>query len=289
MNLDDLRLFCAVCSLGSFIKAANALGISKGTLSRRIAKFEEDLGFVLIIRSTRKMELTELGKVLFKRSSSLVEELEEIHQTLILEKNEPKGSVNIRLPIDFFSPRFNEVLLAFMAEYPAIDVCCNHYQEQFPHFVDQDDLCFAWYESMLPASDWIARPLMSVPQGIYAATGGVLIDKVEELANQNCIHQTWERHWLFRKYTQSRSINISGRLQLNSASMRMEAAIKGQGFCKIPCYLGDEAVQQGILSKLKLEMEPVALNVVMLYRNRNIPKKVSVFIDFFQSNISTVN
>ena len=72
--LRDMALFVEIAQAGTFSKAATATGVPISTLSRRLSEFEKRLGFQLIKRSTRKLELTELGAQYFSECERLVAE-----------------------------------------------------------------------------------------------------------------------------------------------------------------------------------------------------------------------
>ena len=71
-----------VVEVGSFSGAARALGVSKGHISQRVSQLEDRLGTRLLHRTTRKLSLTELGNLYYQRSKQVIEDLEEIEQTV---------------------------------------------------------------------------------------------------------------------------------------------------------------------------------------------------------------
>lgn len=78
MNFDisDLRAFLAAADLGSFTAASDALHLSQSALSRRVDKLEEALGVALFTRTTRKVELTTVGRAFVHRARNVLNELE---------------------------------------------------------------------------------------------------------------------------------------------------------------------------------------------------------------------
>lgn len=286
MYLDDLHLFHVIVTTGSLSAAADELGISKGTVSRRLTELEQQLDTVLLNRSTRRIETTAAGRELYERSAPLIRELDGIRADIQAGQKRLQGPVSVRMPLEFFSPQITGLMNRFLDEYPDTTLLCTQYTQELPDYVGGEDLCFAWYEDRLPDSDWIATPLMSIQQGIYASPSMPNVAVPEALADLPCLTRPGENHWYFRAAAATRAVRVGGRLKYNSPGLRLQAASDGHWICKLPCYLGDPAVAAGTLQRLDMGMQPLALEVALLYRNRNLPERIRAFIDFFQSNIA---
>lgn len=97
-DLNDLNLFVAVVNHGGFSAAARALDAPKSRLSRRIAGLEEDLGVRLLERSTRRLQVTEVGQDVYRHARAAMSEAEAIDAIVLRRKGEPEGLVRISAP-----------------------------------------------------------------------------------------------------------------------------------------------------------------------------------------------
>lgn len=311
-NLDDLHLFVTLVEEGSFTKAAQKLHIAKSKLSRRLVQLEENLDCELLLRTTRKQQLTEIGRLLFSACKTHIEALAKVEEELSSSINEPQGQLNILLPTEFFSRITSILIRDFLQLYPKIELNCQHYSGAVPEFDPHFDLCFVLHEQTLASSNWIARELLSFPQSIYIAAKApnVEIDKLvkqkalnpERLTDQECILAQTQQPWLFREEGKVTMVDVSGRVVLSSPEMRLQACINQLGLSKLPDYLVEnysiknDLIENNLpsnsnsnkailLQKLNLTSQPVELRLSVLYQSRNIAVKTRTFLDFFQSNI----
>jgi DNA-binding transcriptional LysR family regulator len=304
-NLDDLLLFVTLVEQGSFTKAAKKLHIAKSKLSRRLVQLEDKLGCELLLRTTRKQQLTESGRLLFCSSKTHIDALAKVEEELSSSINQPQGQLNILLPTDFFSRIISTLISDFLQLYPKIQLNCQHYSGAVPEFDPHFDLCFVLHEQSLAASNWIARELVSFPQSIYVATSTsnsevaklreAKLTKPESLASYECILAQEKESWLFRQESKVTTLDVDGRVVLSSQEMRLQACIKNLGLSKLPDYLVQNHLLQthclqddsnlSSLQPLDLTSQPVELRLSVLYQSRKIAIKTRTFLDYFQSNV----
>jgi DNA-binding transcriptional LysR family regulator len=123
MNLNDLASFVRVVELGTISAAAAAEGVPKSTISRRIARLEDELGVELLRRSARAFALTENGQVLHARSAVALQELVDIEQQLTEVAEVPRGRLVVSGPRDIAgSDTIAKLFAEYRASYPAVDV-----------------------------------------------------------------------------------------------------------------------------------------------------------------------
>jgi len=94
-------LFVEVVKAMSFRRAADATGVPNSTLSRRISALEKAIGLRLMHRTTRRLELTEAGKIYFDRCKRIVDEAKLAHEQLGEMLAQPTGVLRASLPVDF--------------------------------------------------------------------------------------------------------------------------------------------------------------------------------------------
>ncbi len=287
MNLEDLRLFAAVARAGSFSAAARALGMPKGTLSRRVAAFERYLGARMIHRTTRRLSLSEDVRRLLAAAAPLLDELEGLGEEFRSLQREPVGPLRLQVPAELLTDELARLLTGFARAYPGIAVECAHYQRSALADPDRFDLTLLVYEWALPASDWIAVPFLSLQQGVFAAPGAVRepLVSLQRLQHLPAVLPVDEPLWHFRAGRRVETVAMTAALTLDSLALRLRAAELGGGIVKAPVLLADAAVRAGRLAPVGLPREPVALSVALFYRSRTLPARVRVFIDYLQTNL----
>ena len=101
MDLNDIVVFTKVVETKSFTGAAEALGLPKSTVSRKLAQLEERLGVRLVQRTTRKLALTEIGEAYYARCSRIVADLAAAEQVVTDMQATPRGRLRMTASIDF--------------------------------------------------------------------------------------------------------------------------------------------------------------------------------------------
>ncbi len=294
-NLDDLHLFVCLVEAGSFTLAAKELGIAKSKLSRRLVMLEQQLGCELLLRTTRKQELTESGRQLFCASKTHIDALSKVEEELSSSLNQPQGKLNILLPLEFFNHIISTLIGDFLRKYPKISLQCQHYTGSVPEFDPKFDLCFVLHEQALPATNWIAKELLSFSQSIYLTPANTtessrkLLDnktiKPEDLMQHDCILAEENQPWHFRNNNKIEQVSVSGRVVLSSPEMRLQAVAQGLGLGKLPDYVLKNSEQAHLLQRLELSQDSVAQRLSVLYQSRNIASKTRTFLDYFQSHV----
>src|SRR5580658_9826865 len=115
-DLNDLRFFAAVVSSGGFSRAARELGLPKSRLSRRVAALESDLGVRLLERSTRRLNVTQVGEDVYEHALAALSEAGAIEEIAARMKSEPSGLVRVTCPIGvdrLIAAKLPELLLRY--------------------------------------------------------------------------------------------------------------------------------------------------------------------------------
>lgn len=291
ISLDDLLLFSTIVESGSLTVAAKKLGLPKSKLSRRLTKLEEQMQCQLIVRTTRRQELTESGKILYHSSKPHLDALEDIEDDVNAMNNEPKGHLHILLPIEFFNRVMGILVTEFAKLYPKIIIHCSHYSSAHPIEDPRYDLIFVLHETSLPATNWVGKTLISFVQSLYAGNEYAIshLKHPNELQNERCIASDEKSQWLFRDKEQIQMISIKEKIILSSPEMRLEAIIQNLGIAKLPDYVCQTSGKLSQLQKITLSNQPLALQLTVLYQSRSIPFKTRVFLDYFQSKIGCLS
>jgi DNA-binding transcriptional LysR family regulator len=300
MKLDNLKLFVKTLQAGSVTQAAKDLGMPKSSLSRHLTELETEFNIRLLDRRPRNLAATEAGQLLYKQAAPLMEGLEDVSHFMEGWRADPRGSLKILLPQEFFNQQIGQLAIEFISQYKEICLTINHYSGELPSNNRDYDLTFIVHDRPLPASDLIARELMSLPQGIYCSphcATQITIDQLNDLSDYPVILENNENSWQFvkrehkgrdqqpHKRSETVSIPVTGRLNMNSAEMRLIGAIRGMGMIKLPQYIADQQVRLGALKQVFTPYPLEAQTVSVIYPTRMMPRKTKTFLDFMQGNI----
>ena len=287
MNLNDLLIFVTVAKQGSLTKAAKQLDMPKSTLSRRLSELEQHFACQLLIRSKKRILLSNDGQELFDRSANLIEQLNWVKDDLSNQVGQLKGKLSIQIPIDFYSVRFTEIIQAFLNQHPQLSIQISHYMGEYPSTVDAFDLTFVQHNLSLPDSDFIARSLMSFSQSIYCASF-----KSQHFTNldfSEVLTLYDEKQWFFGHDNKQEAIKVSGRLQFPNQTMLLDACLLGLGAAKLLDNQVEPFIRNGQLTKLNTHLPLESLTLSLLYKGGLLSKKAELFIAHFQSEIGVLN
>lgn len=124
MNLEanDLLLFARVADEGSFSRAAEKAGMPKSSVSRRIAMLESQLGERLLLRTTRKLTVTDFGRSVLEHAHQVMDEVEAAASLAQQRQLQPSGRLRVSMPADFANGVLGQLLADFVQRYPAVSL-----------------------------------------------------------------------------------------------------------------------------------------------------------------------
>lgn len=282
------RLFVSVLETGSFVAAAERMGVSSGQASKMLSRLETDLGVQLIKRTTRALSPTEIGQVYYERIKVLLEQRDDLDASIRSTSGAPSGRLHITAPMSFGSAQLMPALLDFAERYPTLKFDVS-FSDRLADLIDEGfDL--AVRIGQLPDSSLIARRLcdariVMVASPAYIATHG-LPNMPEDLTHHECIIDTNFRNphsWPFRNPVSGRPIMVpvTGRITLSNGEACLMAAERGLGIALLPSFIAGPKIRQGKLIPLLRDAESPPLGVHALYPPaRHLALKVRVLSDF---------
>src|SRR5258707_4703258 len=118
MDLNEMVIFTRVVQAGSFTVAAAELGMPKSTVSRKVSELEERLKARLLQRTTRKLSLTDVGRIYYEHCSRIVGEVEDAERAVSSLQETPRGVLRVTAPVNaaFLGPIVSDSL----KRYPAV-------------------------------------------------------------------------------------------------------------------------------------------------------------------------
>jgi len=286
-TLTRMRAFIEVVEAEGFSAAARKIGRSKALLSKYVRELEDELGALLLNRTTRQFSLTEVGHTYYRRASEIVREIDSLADTVRDSAGDVRGRIKLTAPRTFSDAPIGQSLIDFAGEHPDV-VLDIHLDDRFVDLVEEGyDLAIRI--TRLEDSSLIARRLAPFslticgsPQ-LIARTGAP--EKPQDLARMPCIVDTngrWLSNWPFmRENGEMFSVPVSGPLEANSPLTTRAAAIAGLGFAPLPDFIAKPALESGQLVSVLDDWVPRGGGIFAVYPHRRyLPVKIRVFVDF---------
>jgi DNA-binding transcriptional LysR family regulator len=285
-RFEAMHTLLAAIDGGSLSAASRALGTPLPTISRRVSELEAHLGAQLLVRTSRKLILTEAGEAFAATARRLLEELGEAERAASGEYRAPRGELLVTAPIMFGKLHVAPIVHEFLAAYPDVTVRLLLSDTVIDLAEAQVDV--AVRIGHLPDSDLIARQVGHV-RWVLCASATYLAQRSEPeapqaLADHDCIAfeglQTY-RSWPVSSGPAEHSITIRPRFSVNTADAVVAAAASGLGIARIMSYQAADAISAGRVKTIlrDFSVPPIPVHVVHP-RRRTQPLKRRVFLDF---------
>jgi len=288
-SYDDISVFVAVIEQGSLVGASKKLTMPSSTISRRISKLEESLNLQLLERTSRKIHLTEKGKVFYEQCSPLINKIRENTTQLSHNHEEMSGKMKITMPTFLGTEVLGEWLLEFLQQYDAIDLEVD-FNNQYTDILD-DEVDIAIRIGPLNDSKFIAQYLWTSGFLLCASPGYLKgapkIETPEDIIHHQALlicHQP--KQWEFSHVKTSETIRVQpkGKLVSNDISLTEQAAELGLGLARLPRFSTMPKIKAGTLVSLLDEYELIPnRDIYAVYpSNKFLSKKTQVLLDFIK-------
>jgi DNA-binding transcriptional LysR family regulator len=287
-RLEAMSMLVTVTEKGSLSAASRALHVPLATLSRRVSDLESHLGTRLLIRTTRKLTLTEAGVAYVAAARRILEQVEEAARAAAGEFTVPKGELVITAPVMFGRLHVLPVVADFLAAYPEIRIRLVLNDRNVDLIEDHVDM--AVRIGRLPDSGMVAtqigtmRTVCCVSPTLLAAHGAPR--SPADLAQLPCVTLDTplpSPAWRFSKPRSGTAIDVpvQSRLAVNSPEAAAQAAIRGVGVTRLLHYQVADAVARRQLKIILTAYEPEPAPVHLVHASRgHMPLKMRRFLDF---------
>lgn len=281
-----MSVFAAVVDTGSFVKAADALAMSKAAVSRHVAELESRLGVRLLHRTTRRLSLTDEGEVFHARCRALLADLADAEAEAMAQAGEASGLLRVNVPVTFGLMHLAPLWPAFLALHPklALDVTLS---DRVVDLVDEGyDL--AVRIARLPASSLVSRQLSSTRMMLCASPAYLRAHGAPAHPSALAAHAVIGYSllatgdtWTFARGADTVSVTVAPRMRTNSGDTCVAAAIAGQGLVLQPSFMLGAPLAAGTLVEVLPEWRAAELGIHVVYPSRqHVPPKVRRLIEF---------
>lgn len=287
---EDMRIFTQVMQAGSFTAAADLLGMSKQSVSRRLMQLEERLGVRLLNRSTRRLDATPLGQQYFDSAVRLLGEMQQAEQDISGQTQALRGTLRLSAPLSFAISHLGSLLTEFLQLHAQLIVEIDLSDRAVDLIGEGYDL--ALRIGTLEDSSLVARRIASIER-VYCASPGYLAARgtplePEALREHDCLPYGHSRQvqWQFKGHKTLQAIAVSGRMRANNGELLRDAAIAGMGVTYLPAFIVEQALADGRLVKLLEAWTPPPLQLSAVYpQHRQIARPVQAFVEFLRERL----
>jgi DNA-binding transcriptional LysR family regulator len=286
-TLTRMRAFLDVVEAEGFSAAGRKVGRSKALLSKYVRELEDELGALLLNRTTRQFSLTEAGHTYFSRAAEIVREIDSLSDSVRESSGDVRGRIKITAPRTFADAPIGQSLIDFAVAHPQI-VLEVKLDDRFVDLVEEGfDLAIRI--TRLENSSLIARRLSPFRIRICASPDFVtqygMPARPQDLANVPCVIDTngrWLSNWPFvGPDGQTMSVAVTGRLEANSPEMARAAAVAGLGWSILPDFIAAPGLADGKLVAALDDWIPKGGGIFAVYPHRRyLPAKVRMLVDF---------
>lgn len=287
-RFEAMTLLVAAVDAGSFSAAGRKLGVPLPTVSRKIAELEAQLNARLLVRSTRKLTLTEAGAAYLASAKQILELVADAERAAGGEYETPRGELVVTAPVAFGRLQVLPVIDDFLASFPDIRVRLV-LSDRNLHLIDEHiDVAVRVGRladtTMVASQVGLLHRVVCASPAYLAARGTPLTPA--ELAGHDCV--TFEGTvaggaWAFATRTGApvAAPPIQARLTVNTAEAAVDAAIAGVGLTQVLSYQAWQAVKAGRLQAVLRTFEPPAAPVSLMHAGQGLlPVKTRRFLDF---------
>jgi DNA-binding transcriptional LysR family regulator len=281
-NFDGIVEFVTVAESQGFSAAAKQLGCSTSHVSRQISKLEKRLGCELFARTTRLVNLTNLGLNYYHQCKDLVTGLQQANDQINTQQLTLEGVLRVSAAGTFAEQQVAPALMEFALLHPGLSIEID-FNSKKVNFIE-DGIDFAIRYGNLKDSGLIARKLLAHPMMAVASRSYLEAfpepKHPSELKSHSCIVSNNE-HWLFDLAQQQESVKVSGRWRSNNAHAVVNACEQGLGIAYMPEHNFLKSVEQGKLIPILKPYWRKDSNSWVVYQNRRfLPIRARMAIDY---------
>lgn len=293
-DLGNLRVFVAVVEASSFTEAGRKLQIVPSTVSKHIAALEARIKGQLIIRSTQRLSVTELGRRFYERCVAILQEVENAENEIGDYQAEPQGLLRVSAATVLATRHLMPLLSSFLDRHPKVKL-------ELTLTTVTEDLVADGIDVAIRISNNLDPNLVAVKLApnirVFCASPKYLEREgypatVADLTAHNClaIRNVFQSSaWPMRKDDGSfENIVVGGNFSTNNGDILRQALLAGLGIGHLARFMVHDHIESGELVELFPESRTVASHIYAVFpKRRDLPLKTRAFIDHMRAEFRT--
>lgn len=287
MQWEGISEFVSVAENESFTLAAKKMSISTAQVSRQISALEKRLNIKLFYRTTRKVSLTEEGRIFYQHCRGVLDGLEAAELAITNFQSKPQGKIKLTTPITYGEQQVLPLINDFMRLYSDIEISAYLSNQQVSLVEGGYDLAIR--VGKLSDSTLMAKKLGNRTNYVCASPEYLkkqgIPHSLSELNKHSCLLGTLD-YWHFNESGKEKNIRVKGRLRYNSGHGLVDAALKGLGIVQLPDYYVQNHLESGALISLLENYQEKEEGIWAVYpQNRHLSPKIRLFVDYLSENL----
>lgn len=280
-----MALFAAVVKQRSFTAAAREVGLAKSAVSKRITLLEDRLGVRLLVRTTRKLSLTEEGLRYYEHCAALLAAAEAAEDAVAGATTVPRGVLRVNAPVTFSQMYLAAAVAPFLARHPEIDL-----------HLSADDRIVDVVEGGFDVVVRIGRQVDSSLASRRLATDRLVVcgapsylaargrpASPADLLGHNCLHYTLvprQGEWRFRGAAGPLAVPVTGNFSTTDGTVLRRAALAGIGLAVVPSFMVASDVAAGRLELVLEGARRAEIGIHAVFASRKqLPARSRFFLD----------
>ena len=282
-DLSQMKTFVLTSELGSLAAAARTLGISPAAVSKQLTRLEEELGLQLLLRSTRRLELTEIGRNYCFQCRRILEEVEAASALISQIKVVPNGVLKVVSGRHFAASYIVPHMKEFLLRYPKIELNLE-LAERVPDLnVEAIDILIGM--SISATGDAVQKRIATTSYSLCASPSYLkqfgIPKKPDDLKNHRYIAHSMRKPDNELLFYDKEVVTITPYIRVNDAQTMLNFALDGLGIVKLHRYVVKKHLEQGTLQEVLVSYNNSDVPIYVAYPQRRfIASKVRCFIDF---------
>jgi DNA-binding transcriptional LysR family regulator len=287
IDLNHLTVFAKIVESGSLTKASLALHQPKSRVSRVLSALERDLGLQLVHRTTRHLQLTDIGRRFYEHCKGPLAGLEEATRDLADCAEDVQGVIRLTAPQDMGTSVLPTMIDEFSKMYPKIHFEVVLAQESLNLVSESIDVAIRFgplKDSSMKAQKVAEISLILVASPNFIETQPPL-NQLSDIMNLPCLsfEATKGKAWSFNNGREKRTLKVKHTMIANNPEFLLKMALKHRGVALLPDFLCRDHLQTGALVQLfrTWKSDVVPLSLVFPYQ-KQLPYHIRRFADFLK-------
>lgn len=288
-RLQNLETFVRVAETKNFTEAARQLRVARSVITTRVQQLEDHVGAPLFFRSTRSVQLTEIGRAYLTECAELVSKAKDLVEQMREVRESPRGILKIYAATGFVQGHFAPMLHEFQATYPDIRIDLNVSDEMIDPIKSGVDCALQIHPTT--SAELVSRPLFPVRR-FFCATPQYLAQygtpkEARDLQRHRVAYYSryaTRDKWTFHRSGEILNLFLSPALLSNSVHLLYDYALQSAAIVCLPTWVAAPALLDGRLNVLLPDddIEPLTLSAVFSPTSRNAVK-LRLFIEYLTS------
>lgn len=290
-EVESIALFIKIVELGSFAKVTRQCNIPKASLSRKINKLEEFYGTQLLIRNTRHVQLSEIGREIYHKANSILSLIEETQADILKTKEKPHGLLRITTGVEYGLSIMSPIVNEYLKKYPEANVELDLTGRRVDLIYEGFDLGIRI--GPLEDSTLAMRKIGSFKYGLFCSPRllrqykNLNIEMLSKLPTLGFTRVGGKNSWVLFNKIQEEFIEIRPRLFSNNYWALQNAAEAGLGVVFMPIFLAQKALSMGHICQILPNWNSEEIPIHFIYPSQKyLTSKVRSFIDFTIAKLS---